>query len=210
MSESAAAALAILRDPSYFQWYVVPLLVITIYIYNVEIGDQNWNVLFGALALWGMDWINEIVNSLIFHFTGYAPLWGAPGDTAYLILIGLNIEISLMFLIMGVATTRVLPADKTIKIFKIPNRAFFAVLFATLAVIVEIFLNMWGALTWEYSWWSATSPIPIFLFGYLTFFIVAYWVYDMPTIKQKLTTLGVIYGIVVISLIVFGAVLGWI
>jgi len=210
MSESAAQALAILRDPSYFQWYIVPLLVITIYIYNVEIGDQNWNVLFGALALWGMDWLNEIANSLIFYFTGYAPLWAAPGDTAYLILIGLNIEITLMFLIMGVATTRVLPADKHLKIFKIPNRAFFAVLFALLAVIVEIVLNAWGALTWDYSWWSARSPIPIFFFGYLTFFIVAYWVHDMPTIKQKATTVGVIYGIVIVSLILFGAVLGWI
>lgn len=210
MTESAAQALAILRDPSYFQWYIVPLLVITIYIYNVEIGDQNWNVLFGALALWGMDWINEIINSLIFYFSGYAPLWSAPGDTVYLILIGLNIEISLMFLIMGVAATRILPADKQLKFFGIPNRALFAVFFALVAVIVEIFLNAWDALIWEYGWWSASNPILIFFFGYLTFFIVAYWVYDMPTIKQKVTAVGVIYGIVIVSLVLFGAILGWI
>ncbi len=210
MTESAAQALAILRDPSYFQWYIVPILVITLYIYFVEIGDQNWNVLFAGLALWGMDWLNEIANSLIFHFTGYAPLWAAPGDTAYLILIGLNIEICLMFLIMGVATARVLPADKKMKILGVPNRAFLAVTFAITAVIVEIVLNAWGALTWDYSWWSASNPILIFLFGYLTFFIVSYWVHDMPTIKQKAITVGVIYGIAIVSLILFGVVLGWI
>jgi hypothetical protein len=30
---------------------------------------------------------------VILHFTQYAPAWGAPGQTAYLILIGLNIEL---------------------------------------------------------------------------------------------------------------------
>ena len=31
MTESASQALAILRDPSQFEWYVVPLLVLVIY-----------------------------------------------------------------------------------------------------------------------------------------------------------------------------------
>ena len=115
-----------------------------------------------------------------------------------------------MFLIMGVATARVLPADKKMKILGLPNRAFLAVTFAITAVIVEIVLNAWDALTWDYSWWSTSNPILIFLFGYLTFFIVSYWVHDMPTVKQKATTVGVIYGIVIISLIIFGAILGWI
>jgi hypothetical protein len=79
MTESAAQALSILRDPSNFQWSIIPILVIVIYIYNVEIGRQNWSIVFAGLALWGMDWFNEIANSLIFHLTGYAPLWAAPG-----------------------------------------------------------------------------------------------------------------------------------
>jgi len=210
MTESAAQALSILRDPSNFQWSIIPILVIVIYIYNVEIGRQNWSIVFAGLALWGMDWFNEIANSLIFHLTGYAPLWAAPGGSAYLILIGLNIEICLMFLIMGVATAHVLPQDRRLKILGIPNRAFLAILFAAMAVIVELFLNAAGALTWEYRWWSAGRPWFIFLFGYLTFFIVSYWVHDMPTIKQKAITVGFLYGFDAACLLIFGGFLGWI
>ena len=51
-------------------------------------------------------------GNLVFHFTNRAPVWGAPGQTAYLILIGLNIEITFMFAIAGVAFGKMLPADK--------------------------------------------------------------------------------------------------
>ncbi len=209
MTDSAAQALSILRDPATFQWYIIPLLVIAIYIYNVEIGKQNWNVVFAGLALWGMDWFNEIWNSLIFHFTGYAPAWGAPGDTAYLILIGLNIEISMMFLIAGVAAAHSLPKDKNLKIFGLPNRAVFAVGYSLFALVVEMLLNAANALTWEWPWWSVKAPWLIFLLGYLPFFVVAFWVHDMPTLRQKARTVGFIYTFDAVCLIVFGAVLHW-
>ena len=79
--------------------------------------------MFGGLAFWGMDWFNEIWNALVFHFSGYAPVWGAPGDTAFLILIGLNIEICFMFAIAGIAFGKLLPADARMKILGIPNQA---------------------------------------------------------------------------------------
>ena len=91
MTESAEQALSILRDASLYQWYVIPLFALVVYVYAVEIERRNWNLFFAGLAFWGMDWFNEIWNSLVFHFTGYAPVWGAPGQTAYLILIGLNL-----------------------------------------------------------------------------------------------------------------------
>ena len=210
MSESAAQALSILRDPTHFQWYIIPLLVIVIYMYNVEIGKQNWNVVFAGVALWGMDWFNEIWNALVFHFTQYAPVWAAPGDTAYLILVGLNIEISLMFLMAGVGAAQVLPSDKSLKIWGIPNRFFIACVFSLIGVVVEVALNGVNALTWDYWWWSQTNPWLIFLIGYLPFFVVAFWVHDMPTIKKKVTTIGAIYAFDITCLIIFGGILGWI
>ncbi len=210
MSDSAARAAAALRDASNFDWAIIPILVMVIYIYNVEIGKKNWDIVFAGLALWGMDWFNEIANALIFHFNGFAPLWAAPGKSSYLILIGLNIEICLMFLVMGIATAHVLPEDKKAKILGLPNRLFFSLLFAGMAVVVELFLNSIGALTWEFSWWSAKMPLLIFIFGYLTFFIVSYWVYDMPTLKQKARAVGAIYAFDIGCLALFGAVLGWI
>jgi len=209
-SESAQQALSILRDGSQFVWYVIPLFAIVVYVYAVEIERRNWDLLFAGLAFWGMDWFNEIWNALIFHFTNYAPVWGAPGQTAYLILIGLNIEISFMFAIAGITFGKMLPPDKKLKILGIPNRLLIAVGGAAFCVFVEILLNSIGALTWDYPWWSASAPCLIFLFGYLTFFLVSFWVHDMQSIKSKAITVGVIFAVDIVAILVFGVMLQWI
>jgi hypothetical protein len=208
MTESAIQALSILRDGSQFQWYVIPIFALVLYVYSVEIERRNWNIVFAGLAFWGMDWINEIWNSLVLHFTGYAPMWGAPGKTAFLILVGLNIEIMFMFSIAGIVFCKTLP-DKSVKILGMANRIPLAIAWSAFCVIVEIWLNSVDALTWDYRYWSAASPIPIFLFGYLHFFVVAFLVHDMKTMRAKVITVGTIFGIAILSLIVFGS-LGWI
>ena len=209
-TEAAEKALEILRDGSQFQWYVIPLFAFTVYVYTVEIERKNWNLLMAGLAFWGMDWFNEIWNGLVFHFTQRAPVWGAPGQTAYLILIGLNIEICFMFAIAGIAFSKMLPEDKRLKILGIPNRIFFAITGSAFCVFVEILLNQIGALTWDYPWWDASTPWLIFLFGYLTFFLVSYWVFDMESVKRKVQVVSVIYAIDLVALLVFGVILKWI
>lgn len=132
-TDSALQALSILRNGSLFQWYVIPLFVLAVYVYAVEIERQSWSMLFAGLAFWGMDWFNEIWNGLVFHFTNYAPVWGAPGGTAYLILI-----------------------------------------------------------------------------GYLPFFLVSFWVYDMQNIRRQAITVTAILCIDIIGLIVFLGIFKWI
>jgi hypothetical protein len=173
-TESALEALSILRDPSIFKWYVIPLLALVVYVYASEIGHRNWSLVFAGLAFWGMDWINEIWNGLVFHFTGQAPVWGAPGDTAYLILIGLNVEIMFMFAISGIVYAKMLPKEKSLRILGIPNRLLFAIGGSVFCVLVEIWLNCAGKLTWDYAWWSSGAPWLIFLIGYLPFFLVSF------------------------------------
>lgn len=209
-TDSALKALAILRDGSQFQWYVIPLFALVVYVYAVEVERRNWNLVFAGLAFWGMDWFNEIWNALVFHFTNYAPVWGAPGKTAFLILIGLNIEICFMFAIAGIGFGKMLPADKRARVLGIPNRLLIAVLGSAFCVFVEVLLNAIGALTWEYPWWNARAPWLIFLVGYLPFFLVSFWVHDMEDIRKKATVLGVIYGVDIVSILVFGVILGWI
>jgi hypothetical protein len=209
-TQSALEALRILRDGSQFQWYVIPLFALVVYVYAVEIERANWDLVFAGLAYWGMDWFNEIWNGLVFYFTQYAPVWGAPGKTAYLILIGLNIEICFMFAVAGVAFAKMLPKDKRMKILGVPNRLFFAVIGAAFCVFVEVLLNLVGALTWEYAWWSVRAPWLIFLFGYLTFFLVSFWVFDMKSIRSKAITVGIIFAVDITSLVVFGGILRWI
>ena len=200
----------ILRDGSQFKWYVIPLLAIVFYIYVNEIEKRNWSVVLAGLAFWGMDWINELVNSIFYYLNGHAPFWGAPGSTAYLILIGLNIEIMFMFAFAGVVWSKMLLPDKKTKILGLPNRWFIAIAGAAFCVFVEVLLNAVNALTWEWSWWDANTPWLIFLFGYLTFFLVAFWVHDMDTMKKKITTVGSIWTIAVILVLAFGVGLSWI
>jgi hypothetical protein len=209
-TDASLEALRILRDTDQFQWYVIPLFALVTYVYAVETERKNWNLVLAGLAFWGMDWFNEIWNSLVFHFTQYAPVWGAPGDTAYLILIGLNIEICFMFAIAGVAFSKMLPAEKSLRILGLPNRLALAIFGAAFCVFVEVLLNAADALTWDYSWWSARAPWLIFLVGYLPFFIVSFWVHDMKRLRSKVTTVAVIGAVDVAGLVVFGGILGWI
>jgi hypothetical protein len=209
-TEAATRALAILRDGSRFEWHVIPLLALVLYVYASEIERRNWNVLFAGLAVWGMDWFNEIWNALVFHFTQHAPVWGAPGGTAYLILIGLNVEISLMFAIAGVVVAKTLPADPRLRILGVPNRWLVALAASVSCVVVEVFLNAIGQLTWDWPWWNARTPWLIVVFGYLTFFVVGFWVHDMPSLRRKAATVGAIYAFDAAALVVFAGLLGWI
>lgn len=208
-TEAAERALSILRDGSQFQWYVIPLFAFVVYVYAVEVERKNWDLVFAGLAFWGMDWFNEIWNSLVFHFNGTAPVWGAPGQTAYLILIGLNIEISFMFAVAGVTFGKMLPEDKKLKVLGIPNRIFIAIVGAAFCVFVEVLLNAIGALTWDWPWWDANSPWLIFLFGYLHFFLISFWVHDMDTVKKKITFVTGLYIFDLVLIVVFGIILGW-
>jgi hypothetical protein len=134
---------------------------------------------------------------------------GAPGKTAYLILIGLNIEICFMFAVAGAAFGKMLPADKKLRIFGMPNRLLIAVGGSIFCVFVEVLLNAIGALTWEYGWWSAGAPWLVFLIGYLPFFLVSFWVHDMESVRKKAAVVGGIYGVNLAALLVFGVMLGW-
>jgi hypothetical protein len=209
MTDAAQQAVSILRDGSQFQWYVIPIFAFVVYIYSVEIERRNWNVVLAGLTFWGLDWFNEIWNSIFFHLNERAPMWGAPGDTAYLILIGLNIEIMFMFAVAGVVFAKMLPPDRKMKILGVPNRMFLGVSLAAFCVFVEILLNAVNALTWDWTFWDADSPILIVLFGYLHFFLVSYWVHDMKAIRSKLLTVGTIWTVDLVAIVVFGVGLGW-
>jgi hypothetical protein len=122
----------------------------------------------------------------------------------------LNIEICFMFAIAGIAFSKMLPADKRLKILSLPNRLFFAIINSILCVFVEIVLNLVGALTWDYSWWHAGAPWLVFLIGYFPFFLVSFWVFDMDSLRRKITTVGVIYAVDITCLVLFAGILRWI
>ena len=78
------------------------------------------------------------------------------------------------------------------------------------AVFVEYGLNAVDALTWDYPWWNVGAPWLIFLIGYLPFFVVAFWVHDMASVRSKALTVGAIYAFDIACLVALGPILGWI
>ena len=203
MTDFALQALSRLRDPSNFQWYVIPLLAFVFYVYTVEAEKKNWNLILTGLAFWGADWFNEIVNGLVLRFTHYAPIWGEPGPSAYLILVGLNIETMFMFAVAGIIWAKMLHPDKDAKYLGLPNRWAVAIIGSLFCVVIEYLLNSVNALTWDWAWWGRSFPLFIFLFGYLWFFVFAFWVHDMKTMKQKLMAVGALWGVDLLAFIVF-------
>ena len=210
MTEASEQALKILRDESLFQWYLIPLFAFVVYVYAVEVERRNWSAVLAGLAFYGMDLFNETWNALVLHFTDRSAVWTTPGDTSYLIFVGLTIEISAMFAVAGVAFTKMLPADKSLRILGIPNRWLFAVANAILCVFVEVLLNRADVLVWEYPWWNFPNIGLVFLLGYLPFMAVSFWVYDMEKIRDKIATVLVIYAVDLSAIILFAGLLGWI
>jgi hypothetical protein len=200
----------LLRAPGHFNWSTVTLLGLVVYVYAVEVERSNWNAVLAGAAFWLMDWVNEIANALVLHFNGHAPLWTVTGSTSYLILIGLTIEISLLFAISGVVFAKLLPADRDARILGVNNRWALAIGLSTFSVGVEVLLREVGVFHWAYWWWNLASFPVIVVLGYLTFFAVAFWVHDMRERARQLRIVGTLAAIDVIGLLVFGVVLGWI
>ena len=209
ITDAAQEALEILRDGSTFQWSTVALLGLVAYVYSVEVERRRWDIVFAGLAFWFMDWFNELVNSAIFHASDRAPLWTVTGDTSYLILIGLNIEISFLFLVSGIVFVKQLPEDRSLRILGVPNRLALVFAFSLLCVVVELFLESTGYFTWEYWWWNTPFIPLIVIFGYMTFFAIAAWIYDMGDDRRRqLRVVGGLAAVDVVIAIAFGLA-GW-
>lgn len=211
ITEATREALDMLRDPSMFQWSTITLFLLVFYVYAVEVEARRWNVVLGGLAFWLWDWFNEIANSVILHLTDRSALWTVNLDTSYLVLVGLCVEISLMFLVLPIAYLKLLPKDRDMKVLGIPNRWFFAVTCSLIAVAIEVVLNALGALPWEYWFWNVPFVPLIVLFGYLPFFWIAGVVYDLGDNRRaQLRIVGAQLAVVGTMAIVFGPVLNWI
>ena len=210
VTDAVEEAQSLLRSDETWQWSTVALLGLCMYVYAVEVERRRFDIVLAGLAFWLMDWFNELANSAILHASDRAPLWVTTGDTSYLILIGLTIEISLLFLISGVVFVKQLPADRNMKILGISNRLFLVTAFSVLCVAVEIFLvEEAGSFHWDYWWWSTSFPFLIVIFGYMTFFGIAAWVYDMGEDRRRqLRVVGTLAAIDVALAIGLG-VAGW-
>ncbi len=74
---------------------------------------------------------------------------------------------------------KILPPDRSTRILGIPNCWAISIALSIVSVGVELLLHADGVFHWHYWWWNvATFPV-IVVFGYLTFYVVAFRVHDM-------------------------------
>jgi hypothetical protein len=200
----------LLRAPGHFEWSTVTLLALVVYVYAVEVQRENWSAILAGLAFWLMDWFNEIVNALVLHFDGHAALWTVTGTSSFVILIGLTVEISLFFAINGIIFTKLLPADRSVRILGLPNRWALAIGLSLVSVGVELLLHADGVFHWHYWWWNVASFPVIVVLGYLTFYVVAFVVYDESRRSRQLQIVSSLAALDLAGGLVFGPLLGWI
>lgn len=216
ITKASQQALNGLRDLRMLKWYWIPLLAIVLYIYFTELKKAretgDYNAIYAGLTLFGMDFINETWNGMIFHISNYSAFWTTPGDTALRTMVGWNLEIMFMFAIAGIVFYNSLPKDPKQKILGLPNRWASAIGFAAFCVFIECILNIGGHLVWVYPWWnlSITGIWLIFLIGYFDFFAAVVLVVQMKNDKRKKLTLGCIYAIAIGLNIIFMGILGWV
>jgi len=94
-----------LQNYTGLNWYIVPIFVILFYAVWKNIRAGRYSVVLGGFAFWLWDVFNETWNSMVYATTGQ-PVWGttSAGNSALQILVGYNIEISFMFMFLGMAT----------------------------------------------------------------------------------------------------------
>jgi hypothetical protein len=200
----------LLRAPGHFEWSTVTLLALVVYVYAVEVQRENWSAILAGLAFWLMDWFNEIANALVLHFDGHAALWTVTGTSSFVILIGLTVEISLFFAINGIVFTKLLPTDRSARILGLPNRWALAIGLSLVSVSMELLLHADGVFHWHYWWWNVASFPVIVVLGYLTFYVVAFVVYDESRRARQLQIVGSLAALDLAGGLVFGPLLGWI
>ena len=215
ITDATQLALDGLRDLTTLKWYVIPLLAIVFYIYTNEIEKarevKNWNVLFAALTVFGMDFINETWNGWVLIFTDNSAFWTTPGETALRTMVGWNIEIMFMFLISGIIYAKTVGAAADKKTLGIRNDWFYAIGYSIFCVFIECLLNIGGHLVWEYPFWNLSfgGIWLIFLIGYFHFYVAALIVMRLKTIKKKVLMVSIIYAIA-IGMNLFGYFMGWV
>ena len=74
----------------------------------------------------------------------------------------------------------------------------------------ELLLHELGVFHWHYWWWNtATFPV-IVVFGYLTFYVMTFIVYDSPSRSRQLAIVGSLAALDLVLGLIFGLILGWI
>jgi hypothetical protein len=209
VTEASLQVLQILRSPENLQWHVVPLIALVMYIYNSELEKKrHGEVLLGIYFFATSGVVLEIVNALVLHWSGRSALWTTPGNSAFVIYAGWNVEILFLAAIGGLTVLKGLP-EKEGRILGAPNRAILPLLWAVGAVFIEVLLNRGGLLVWEYSHWRWPNVYFMVIWWAVPYYILL-WLHDNLSLgaKRKLAVASVVFAAG--CHLLFASLLGWV
>lgn len=173
----------IVRSTANFHWGTIFMIAVVVFIYGYLLSKKEYKLVIAGLSLYSVHWLCEICNALIAKIWGY-PLWACTNDsTSYLLLIGVSVELSMMFALAGMCAYQMLPVDKSKKFLHLNIRWWVVIAMSVLFSCVEIFLASTGKFLWVYPWWGA---LLVCVTVYVPFFIAAVFVPDAPVKFQKI------------------------
>jgi len=182
------------RSTENFNWTFIFILAVVFYVYWTEVRNRNREVIVAGFSLYGVHWLYEICNAVIGHFFGY-PLWSVSNEsTTFILLVGVCWELSMMFLLAGIISYKMLPDNPTKK-----DRLIGALSMALLFSLVESFLAGTSnhSFIWVYKWWGV---IPVFVTTYIPFFLASNFVPAMSR-KNQTRFLACVWGLVALLLV---------
>lgn len=184
----------IVRSTENFNWTFIFILSVVFYVYWSEYKNKDYKAIVAGFSLYGVHWLYEIGNAVIAHVTGY-PLWAVSNaSTTFILIIGVCWELSMMFMLAGIISYKMLPENPTNK-----QKFLGALSMALLFSLVESFLAGTSnhSFIWVYRWWGV---LPVFITTYIPFFLacnfVPYW-----NKKAQMKFLGIIWALVAILLV---------
>ena len=71
-TDETLAALAQVRNMNQFEWSIIFMFVVVLYVYFSLVKEKNFNAILSALTLYTIHWFVEIINALICYLTGNA------------------------------------------------------------------------------------------------------------------------------------------
>src|SRR5574344_459223 len=173
----------VVRSTDNFNWTTIFLIAVVVFIYGALWRHKEYKLMVAGLSLYSVHWLCEICNALIAKIWGY-PLWACTNDsTSYLLLIGVSVELSMMFALAGICAYQMLPEDKTKKFLHLNIRWWVVSGMSVLFSVIEIFLAYTGKFLWVYPWWGA---LLVCVTVYVPFFIAAIFVPDAPKKFQQI------------------------
>lgn len=178
------------RSVGHVEWSVVGQLALVAYVYAGMVKRRAWAELTLSVGFWAAEFLWEMLNALVLHFTQRAALWTVAGRSSYVIYVGLNIEIALMFALMPPVLFMLLPRNRGQRLWGLPLRLAVPVGLGLFCVAVECAFNRTGALRWYWPFWN-WPHVWLIAVAYCAPLVLLTWIHHNVSRHIKTVGMGV-------------------